>query len=164
MGSAMIVPGAPEMASDLTLTSRAGQTFVVSIYFLLSFLGPLLFVPLSEIWGRLPVYHVSNVCWLVFTVGCGFASDAGQLMVFRALAGGLGTACLSIGGGTVADMFLPRDRPKALAAWAMGPLLGPFIGPVVGGYVAEQLGWRWVFHLLSIMVSGSHLVKWTAHD
>ncbi len=34
-----------------------------------------------------------------------------------------------------------------------GPLIGPIIGPVIGGYLAEHLGWRWVFWFLSIVGS-----------
>ena len=39
-----------------------------------------------------------------------------------------------------------------MAIWAIGPLLGPVVGPIAGEYVAENLGWRWVFWIIAIVV------------
>ena len=44
-----------------------------------------------------------------------------------------------------------------MAVWAVGPILGPVIGPVVGGFFVTAKGWRWVFWVISILVSPSLL-------
>ena len=44
-----------------------------------------------------------------------------------------------------------------MAVWAVGPILGPVIGPVVGGFLVTAKGWRWVFWVISILVSPSLL-------
>lgn len=77
----------------------------------------------------------------------------GMLIAFRLLAGMAGIAPVTIGGGTIADMIVAEKRGAVMAIWAMGPLVGPVIGPVAGGYLANSLGWRWIFWVLAIAVS-----------
>jgi MFS family permease len=63
--------------------------------------------------------------------------------------GGLGgSACLSIGGGVIADLFPIQQRGLANAMFVMGPLFGPVVGPIVGGFIAQRAGWRWVYWVL----------------
>lgn len=40
-----------------------------------------------------------------------------------------------------------------MALWSLGPLLCPIIGPVAGGFLVEVKGWRWVFWVITILVS-----------
>ena len=41
-----------------------------------------------------------------------------------------------------------------MSFYIMGPLLGPVLGPLTGGFVAEHLGYKWVFIITSI-ISGA---------
>lgn len=74
-------------------------------------------------------------------------------MFFRFAERCAGSAPLTIGGGSIADMIVQERRGGALAIFALGPLLGPVIGPVAGGYISEAKGWRWVFWIISMAVS-----------
>lgn len=40
-----------------------------------------------------------------------------------------------------------------MGGFAVGPLLGPVIGPMTAGFVAQYVGWRWVFRVLYIAVN-----------
>ncbi len=125
--------------------------------------GPIVIAPLSELYGRLMIYHVCNVGFIVFTVACALATDMNMLIAFRFLAGAWGISPITngkssaaptyrrslllirgLGGGTIADLMPAEKRGGAMAIWAIGPLLGPVIGPVCGGFLAEAKGWRWV--------------------
>lgn len=109
--------------------------------------------PLSELYGRLMPYHITNVLFTIFTVGSALSPSIPALIVFRLLCGMEASAVLNLGGATVADLFIQEERGLAMAVWTFGPLLGPAIGPVLGGYVTETLGWRWVFWIVAILVS-----------
>jgi len=85
------------------------------------------------------------------------SSNLSMLIVFRFFAGMVGATPLTIGGGTVADMFRTEERGAAMAAWSLGPLLGPVIGPVAGSYLSEAKGWRWDFWLIAI-VAGALMI------
>lgn len=112
--------------------------------------GPLVVGPLSELYRRVPVYHVCNLCFICCTIGCALSTNMNMLMGFRFLAGALGVAPISNGGGTIADIMVAEQRGAAMAIYSIGPLLGPVIGPVAGGFLAKAEGWRWVFWVLAI--------------
>lgn len=99
--------------------------------------------PLSEMYGRVPIYNVCNVGFVAFTVACALAPDMSSLIVFRFFAGVFGIAPITNGGGTIADLMRPEKRGSAMSVWAIGPLIGPVIGPVCGGFLASAKGWRW---------------------
>jgi multidrug resistance protein len=149
----MFAPGVPEVMREFHSTSTTLASLVVSIYILGYAFGPLFIAPLSEIYGRTYVYHVTNILFIVFTVACAVSTDLGMLIGFRFIAGMMGATPLTIGGGTNADMFRTEERGAAMAIWSVGPLLGPVIGPVAGGYLTQGLGWRWNFWLVTILVS-----------
>ena len=89
--------------------------------------GPLLWAPLSEMYGRASIFNITNVLFVAYTLGCGFANTITTLIVLRFFAGFNGSACLALGGGVIADMIAPESRGKATALWSIGPLLGPVI-------------------------------------
>ena len=60
---------------------------------------------------------------------------------------------MTIGGGVIADLFHADRRGLATAVYSLGPLFGPVIGPVCGGFIAQRIGWRWVFWIL--LISGT---------
>ena len=98
------------------------------------------------------MYHTTNVLFIIFTIACAVSSNFNMLIGFRFLEGIAGSAVLSIGGGTVADLFIQQERGRVLAVWTLGPLLGPVIGPVIGAFVSAAKGWRWIFWVLAIVV------------
>ena len=87
--------------------------------------GPLLIAPLSELFGRNPIYHAPNAVFLIFTIACAVSSDLNMLIGFRVLQGISGSATITMGAGTCADMFIQEERGLAIAIWSMGTLVGP---------------------------------------
>jgi multidrug resistance protein len=148
----MFAPGVPNIMQEFHSTSSITATFVVSIYILGFAVGPLIVAPLSEIYGRVPLYNFGNFLFTIFTVGTALSNSIGMLLAFRFLMGLAGSVPITIGSGSIADVMPIEKRGRAMSAWALGPLLGPCIGPVAGGYLIEAAGWRWVFWLIVIMV------------
>ena len=149
----MFAPGVPDIMREFHSTNENVATFVVSVYVLGFAFGPLVAAPMSEIYGRAPVLNVANVLFIICTVATALSKNMGMLIAFRFLMGFAGSTPITNGSGTISDMFPVEERGKAMAVWAMGPLLGPCIGPVAGGYMIEGVGWRWVFWLIAICVS-----------
>ncbi|KAL7621682.1 hypothetical protein AAE478_009009 [Parahypoxylon ruwenzoriense] len=153
LASSMLAPGVPEMMAEFGTSDNQIATFVVSVFMLGFALGPILLAPLSELYGRLPIYHVCNVLFVIFSVGCAVAQNVGMLISFRFLAGSAGVAVVTCGSGSIADMMPPEKRGRAMSVWSLGPLLGPIVGPICAGFLVEAAGWRWVFWVITI-VSG----------
>ncbi|KAL1623596.1 hypothetical protein SLS56_008236 [Neofusicoccum ribis] len=127
LASSMFAPGVPQVLREFHTTNNLVATFVVSVYVLGFAMGPLIIAPLSEMYGRAPLYHAGNVGFIIFTIACAVSNSLGMLIAFRFLAGCFGAACLTIGAGTIADVMPVEKRGAAMAIYAMGPLLGPVI-------------------------------------
>lgn len=121
----MFAPGAEELVKEFHVTNSTIEAFTVSIYVLGFTLGPLLLAPLSELYGCLIIYHVCNIFYFAFTAGCAFSTTIAMFLVFRFICGCAASGPMSIGGGTVADATSQEERGKAMALFAVGPLLGP---------------------------------------
>ncbi|TVY65820.1 MFS transporter prlG [Fusarium oxysporum f. sp. cubense] len=150
LGSTMFAPGAAKLMKDFDSTSHTVTSLSVSIYVLGYALGPLLFAPLSEVFGRLPIYIVTNVMFLAFVLACGFATNLSMFIVFRFINGAVGSASQALSGGTLADLVPREERGKWMGLIVLGPIMGPTIGPIAGGFVSQYIGWRWVFYTLAI--------------
>jgi MFS family permease len=126
-------------------------TLGVSLYVLGFALGPLLWAPMSELFGRQSVF-ITTYCGLtIFCAACIGAKNIESLLIFRFLAGAFGSSPFTNSGGVIADMFMARQRGLALSAFALAPFLGPVIGPIAGGFLGMAAGWKWVMGLLTIL-------------
>ncbi|KAK2612517.1 MFS transporter fsa7 [Conoideocrella luteorostrata] len=151
LAATMFAPGAQELAEEFHITSTTVESMTVSLYVLGFALGPLVLAPLSELYGRLIIYHVYNIVYFAFTTGCAFSTNVAMFLVFRFICGCAASGPMSIGGGTVADVTLQEKRGKAMALFTMGPILGPVLGPIIGGFVSQYIGWRWTFRIIMIL-------------
>ncbi|RYP88803.1 hypothetical protein DL770_004595 [Monosporascus sp. CRB-9-2] len=151
LAATMFAPGAQELANEFQITDSTVEAMTVSLYVLGFALGPLILAPLSELYGRLIIYHFCSIFYFAFTLGCALSTNVAMFLVFRFICGCAGSGPMSIGGGTVADITPQEERGKAMALFTMGPLLGPVIGPIIGGFVSENVGWRWTFRIILIL-------------
>ena len=71
----------------------------LSLYTLGVGFGPLLAAPMSEIFGRRPIYLSTLPLLMALTFGAGCAENIETIIIFRFLAGIGGSAALAIGAG-----------------------------------------------------------------
>lgn len=151
VSSSMVAPALTSMARDLKITNEVESQLMLSIFVLAYAVGPLFLGPLSELYGRVPVLQISNLFFLCWNLGCGFAQTKGQMLAFRFLSGLGGSAPLALGGGILSDCFRAEERGKSISIYSLAPLLGPAVGPIAGGFIAENSTWRWCFWSVSIV-------------
>ncbi|KAJ5675650.1 MFS general substrate transporter [Penicillium macrosclerotiorum] len=149
--SSTMSPALLAIGKDFPGTSNTLLSFTVSIYIIGFGLGPLILAPLSEVYGRNVIYHVSNIMFTLFTACCGLSPNIGALLAFRVAAGFFGGAPLTNGGGTIADLVPAQERGFIMSIFSASMLIGPVLGPVVGGFLAQAKGWRWIFWALTIL-------------
>lgn len=140
--------GADGIGSDLGLSTEV-VTLGLAMYVLGFAVGPVLLAPLSEYYGRTPVYVLS---WGVLvalqapmaTARPGAAAYVNVILV-RFLAGFAGAAPLTNTGGTVSDLWARDESGWAMMVYGFSSTFGPPFALVVSGYVVLQMGWRWLF-------------------
>ncbi|OJJ04318.1 hypothetical protein ASPVEDRAFT_136148 [Aspergillus versicolor CBS 583.65] len=123
--------------------------------------GPLVLAPLSEFYGRRPIYICSLLLFLIWLVPCAVAQNVQTLIIGRLFSGLAGSAFLSVAGGTVADLFARNELAAPMMVYTASPFIGPEIGPLIGGFVNQFMDWRWSFYLLMIW-TGALLIAVTA--
>ncbi|EDO15127.1 hypothetical protein Kpol_413p2 [Vanderwaltozyma polyspora DSM 70294] len=141
MGSSLYVSGVPE----IVLRYKVNQTLALAgLTFYLLGLSTVIGAPLSEVFGRKPVYFFSLPISMLFTMGVGLANGHMRIILpLRFLSGVFASPALSVGSGTILDVFDLDEVPVALTFFCLAPFLGPVISPVMGGFACESQGWRW---------------------
>ena len=130
--------------------SQEVATLGVSLFVLGFAIGPLLWAPLSELYGRQVLYTGTYAALTAFAAGCAGAQNIETLVILRFFAGAFGSSPLTNAGGVISDMFNAQDRGVATSMFAIAPFMGPVLGPIVGGFVGQEVGWRWVEGVMAI--------------
>ncbi|KAI1137546.1 MFS transporter [Hypoxylon sp. FL0543] len=126
-------------------------TLGLSLFVLGFALGPLIWAPLSEVYGRKTIYVISYTAYVAFSVAAACASNITALLVLRFFASAFGSSTMTNTGGVIADMFSKMERGVATGLFVTAPFLGPALGPIVGGFLGETQGWRWILGLIAIL-------------
>ncbi|KAK6386913.1 uncharacterized protein PV06_07869 [Exophiala oligosperma] len=123
--------------------SQEVYTLGISLFVLGFAIGPLLWAPMSELYGRQVLFFGTYAVLTAFNAGAAGANSMATLIVLRFFAGTFGSSPLTNAGGVIADMFPSNQRGLGMSIFAAAPFLGPVVGPIVGGFVGETIGWRW---------------------
>ncbi|KAH6608488.1 major facilitator superfamily domain [Trichoderma cornu-damae] len=123
--------------------------------------GPLIFAPLSEMYGRRWIFYSTFSAYLAFNFLCAFAPNFGSLLVGRFLAGTFVSAPLSNGPGVLADLWNPIQRGNALGGFSAMLWIGPALGPIIAGFLELKKDWRWSFYVLLILGGASAIFMLT---
>ncbi|KAI1460338.1 polyamine transporter 1 [Annulohypoxylon moriforme] len=124
--------------------------------FLLGFgIGPLLWAPLSEVYGRRVAVLTPMFISICFSFGAATAKDFQTLMLMRFWGAIFASAPVTNTGGVLGDLFTPAYRGIAMAGYAMAVVGGPTVGPIVSAAVVAQpnLGWRWTEYTTGMIQS-----------
>lgn len=149
LATVLCLPAAPQILRSFHTKNNLYITIIASIWELGEAVAALLTAPLSEIFGRAPVYNVTNTMFVVFSVASGLSTSPGMLIGFRFL-NGMGDASISLNSSIAGDLFIQEERGLPIAILSFPPLIGPVVGPIIGGYLTEAGGWRWAFWFSAI--------------
>ncbi|KAL9062386.1 MAG: hypothetical protein Q9157_008966 [Trypethelium eluteriae] len=131
-------------------TTREIATLGLTSFVLGLALGPMLLSPLSEFYGRRPVYIGSFTMFFIWLIPCAIAQNIQTEIIGRFFDGLVGSAFLSVAGGTVGDMFAKHELSAPMMIYTASPFTGPELGPLIGGFANQFADWRWTFWTLII--------------
>lgn len=141
--SSVFSTGTREVMAEFGIGEEVA-TLGTSLFVLGFGLGPTVWGPLSELYGRMPPLFFAFAVFAIFQIPVAVAQNVQTIMVCRFLSGFFGVAPLAISGGAFADLWGPADRGIAIALFAAATFVGPIAGPVMGGFMVQSyLGWRW---------------------
>jgi len=143
MYSTSYTAGIPGMMATFGIESKTVVVLGVTTYLAGLATGSLLLAPLSEMYGRRPVYLIAVFMFTVLIIPCALAQNLATVLAVRFIGAVAGAAMISNAPGTVADIVSDDYRALAFSIWSIGPMNGPVVGPLIGGFVFQYMGWRW---------------------
>ncbi|KAL1933038.1 hypothetical protein VTP01DRAFT_8716 [Rhizomucor pusillus] len=132
-----------------TSDTAMNASLAVYTYFLAFF--PLIWATFGDLFGRRPIYLVSFLIAVAGIICCSFSTNVAMFIVFRAISAAGSSSVLSMGAGTISDIFDSHERGRAFSYYMMGPLLGPVLGPIIGGYLNRAFGWQSIFYFMACL-------------
>ncbi|MCJ1447527.1 MAG: hypothetical protein MMC23_008038 [Stictis urceolatum] len=153
LGSSIISPASPTIALDLGISEEV-SILSLSLYILGFALGPLLWGPISEIWGRRISLLPAMFCLGLFSIGSAVSQNPQTLFITRFFGGVFGSAPVSNVSAALGDIYRQENRGTAITFYAIAVTGGPTLGPLIGAslLVNPALGWRWTMYILAIWV------------
>ncbi|WVR09419.1 hypothetical protein IAU60_006486 [Kwoniella sp. DSM 27419] len=131
--------------------SQEVGTLCISLFVAGYCVGPIIFGPLSESYGRRIIFIVSFIVYTCMQVGCALSKNTGSILVFRFLGGMFASAPLTNSGALLADIWDGDHRGQAMSIFSLAPFAGPSIGPIVAGAIqVTGTNWRWMYWILTI--------------
>lgn len=85
--------------------STVESTMALSVYLLAAVFGPMAIGSLSEAYGRKPIFHITNIWFLIWNFICGLANSKGLLIAARLLAGFGACAVYSMAYGVLGNVW-----------------------------------------------------------
>lgn len=118
--------------------------------------GPVFFAPLSEMFGRKPVYIASGFLYFIFTLPCAVADNIATLLAARMISGLAASVPMTNVGGSISDMWHVEEKGNPMNIFSSVLFLGPAVGPLVGGAISSGTndvdGWRYIYWTLFAFV------------
>ena len=100
-------------------------------------IGSVVLAPLSEMYGRRPIYLASLLLFTVLIIPCGLAASLPEVVIVRFFGALAGSAMIANSPGTVSDIVNDEYRALAFSIWSIGPFNGPTFGPIIGGFSTQ---------------------------
>ncbi|KAH7371780.1 major facilitator superfamily domain-containing protein [Cadophora sp. MPI-SDFR-AT-0126] len=151
--SSVYSPAVNQISEEYGVTEEVG-TLGVSFLLMGFGLGPLLWAPLSEVYGRKPAVLAPYFVAACFSFGTATAKDIQTILLTRFFAGLFGSAPVTNTGGVLGDIWSPQQRGTAIVGYAFAVVGGPTLGPIAGGaIVSSYLRWRWTEYTTAIMMT-----------
>ncbi len=134
----------PVIGQDLGLSFTAAVW--VSAAFLLT--TAVLLIPagrLADQHGRVRYYLLGIAVFTVASLLCSL-STVGLWLIGARILQGAGAAFMgATSAAIVTAVFPPSERGRALGINVMAVYIGLTVGPPLGGFIADSVGWRWIF-------------------
>jgi EmrB/QacA subfamily drug resistance transporter len=136
------------------------QVWLTTAYLLATTIVMPVYGKFGDVLGRRRLFLVAIALFTIASVGCAFATDFTQLILWRAVQGLGGGGLMILSQAIIADIVPASERGKYL-----GPLgaifgLSAVGGPLLGGFFVDHLTWQWAFYINIPIGIAAFIVAW----
>lgn len=95
--------------------------------------------------GMVPPFVLAIGCFTGGLLIGGLAPNMPVLIVGRVFQGFASGMLISVAYAAIRTAYDADSRPRLMALWSTAWVIPGLVGPAVAGFMAETIGWRWVF-------------------
>ncbi|OBT38975.1 hypothetical protein VE00_10815 [Pseudogymnoascus sp. WSF 3629] len=148
--AAGIIPAFEQLSEDLGV-SLAEASYLTSIQILVLGIAPIFWKPISNRFGRRPVWLISTFGSMICNIGSAESYTYASQLVTRALVAFFISPAIAISSVVVTETFFSKERGQKMGIWTLMVTLGPSVGPFLMGFVADHThGWQWIYWIFAI--------------
>lgn len=129
--TASIIPAYEDISIDLGVSIQRAS-YLTSLQIAILGGAPLFWKPLSNRYGRRPIFLLSTILSLVCNVGCAKSPDYASMAACRALTAFFISPAAAIGSAVVTETFFKKERGRYLGIWTLMVTLGVPVGKSPG--------------------------------
>lgn len=134
----------PNIAGALGVSIGQG-TWVITSYAVAEAVCVPLTGWLAARFGMVRVFSIALLGFAATSALCGLAPNFEILVFGRVLQGFTGGPLMPLAQTLLLTIYPPKQRPLAMAIWAITTLTAPVAGPMLGGYLCDNFGWGSIF-------------------
>ncbi|KAJ5994704.1 hypothetical protein N7481_001681 [Penicillium waksmanii] len=148
--AAGIIPAYDAFAEEYGVTVQAAS-YLTSFQILLLGLSPLIWNPITAVYGRYNVILLSVLGSMACNIGGARCTSYGTQMATRVLTAFLISPPIGNGSGVITQLCEPEKRAQKLGWWTLMTTIGTPAGPFFMGFVVKHIGVQWIFWIFAII-------------
>lgn len=146
----MYLPTLPAVGQEFGVPDSVVQ-LTLSGFFVGMAVGQLTVGPVSDVIGRRRLLIAGAVIALVASAAVALAPTMSVFIIARTLQGLGGGACIVLSRAMVPDLLSGKEAAKTYSLLMAILAIAPAVAPIVGGLLAEPIGWRGIYWVLTAL-------------
>ncbi|OIM21384.1 MFS transporter [Oenococcus oeni] len=134
----------PKMSRDLNVPTNQAE-WVVSVYLVLICVLLIFFGKLSDQIGRIPIFQVGTLIFIIGSLACGLSLNLPLLITARIVQAFGASMTMSTNFGIITQIFPSNKHGLALGVNSSFVQVGNLAGPGLGGLILAYFNWHYIF-------------------
>ena len=144
----IFIPALPLIQQDFQTHPSLVQ-MALSLSMLSIAISMLIYGPLSDRFGRLPILKIGIGVCIIGSLICIWASTIEVLIIGRIIQAAGGAVGMVLARAMARDLYGAKSV-RLIAILTMVMVIAPMLAPVLGGYLSDWVGWRYCFVFTAI--------------
>ena len=146
----IFIPSMPGLQATFS-TDYATVQLTLTLYLAALAVAQLFIGPVSDRFGRRPVFLCGMVVYIAASIACVFAGTIEQLIVGRIFQAAGGCAGIVLARAIIRDVY-ERDRAASMIGYVtMAMVVAPMLSPAIGGVLDQWTGWQSGFYVVTVL-------------